>query len=97
MGGMSCNVACVNGRSPKPLNMNVSQKGVAIFLRPVQGSKPQNQEKRVSESKNPISPRPRKGRFESKIPIFSKGRHMENGDFFDSKRPLLGWEENGGF
>ena len=39
-------------------------------VRPVQGQKPRNQEKRVAESKKPISLHPRKVRFESKDPHF---------------------------
>ena len=35
------------------------------------GPNPQNQEKRVSGLKNPISHDPRKGRVESENPIFS--------------------------
>ena len=55
---------------------------VGIPLTPDRAPNPHFLEKRVSGSKNPISPRSGKGSFPSKNPLFSAREHIENGDFW---------------
>ena len=49
-------------------------------VRPVQGQKPQNREKRVWSQKTPFPPPQEKG-ISSQNPQFHTGHNMENGDF----------------
>ena len=61
----------------------------------LRGQKPQNWEKRVSESKILHFPSPQqRARFESKVPISPVAACIEM-DFFDSKCPFLEWGECG--
>ena len=65
---------------------------------PLTGAKiPQIRKRGFRSQKTPISHHPRKGRSESKNPHFYTEHYKENGDFFDSGRPFLGWGEMGGF
>ena len=70
------------------------------LLHPAQGSKSQNQEKRVSESKTPpFHPTPEKCVLNQRIPIgpiLSKVPCIDMG-IFDLKRPFLGWGDMGVF
>ena len=71
----------------------------AFFANPsalYRGQKPQNQENRVSESKNPrfLAPQKRASRVKE-IPIFPVVPRIEMGIFFASERAFLGWGEMG--
>ena len=57
------------------------QTRVRNSVAPYRGQNPQNREKRVSESKNPISRHPRKGCSELKNPHFPGSALCRNGDF----------------
>ena len=61
------------------------------------GQKPQNREKRVSESKNPHFSPPQKWVLRVKKSPFLYRAPQGKWGFFDSKRPFLGWGEMGVF
>ena len=79
---------------------NMPWESCKVILRnafaPYRGQNPQNREKRVSESKNPISHHLRKGCSESKNPHFYTEHYKENGDF-RLGTPFSGVLRNGGF
>ena len=58
-------------------------------VRPVQG--PKIGKRGFRSRKTPISPHPRKQRFESKNPHFYTGHHKENGDFLTRSAHFWGW------
>ena len=66
---------------------------VANPFAPYRGQNPKIGKRGFRSQKNPISPHPRKGRFESKKSPFLYRAPQGTWGFFDSRRPFLGWGE----